>query len=331
MNPETAYPEKMKKTDNIIQGTALLAAGFIGVQIATILFSGEAFCLNQGCKVVEELTRVPPLFVNLAGLLFFLALFVAARRPQSGPHPELSWTALLLLTGLGAEGVLVGYQVFVIHTLCSYCLIIFGVILFLNLISGRRQIFLGLSVFAASMIAFSSLNFGQSQMSLKTRTLLSGTFAKTSCIAPENQLYLFFSANCPHCQTVIKALENCNSCEMHFNPIEPIESLEHPELEHFPDYDPSLNRLVLSLLGIKTIPVMIIEKTNGFSLIKGEDPILSYINQVCFNNSEHNPYQGQTYLPDQSYGFTPEPGTEGECEIEVECPDPGQSLSPALK
>jgi len=319
----------MKHTDKITQGIALLAAAFVGVQMATILFSGDAFCLNQGCKVVEELTKVPPLFVNLAGFLFFVTLFVSSRWLKNGPHPQVSWTSLLLLGGLAAEGVLVGYQVFVIRTLCSYCLIVFGVVLFLNLIGGLRQIILGLSVFAATIVAFSALNFGQPQLTLKNRTLLSGTFAKTSCIAPENQLYLFFSANCPHCQTVIKTLENCNSCEMHFNPIEPIETLEHPELQHFPDYDPSLNRLILSLLGIKTVPVMIVEKPNGFSVIKGEDPILSYINKVCFNYSDHDADQSQTYVPEQDYGYTSGQSTEGECEIEVECPDPGQGTTPA--
>ena len=320
--------KKMKYSDKITQWLALLTAAFIGAQMATIIFSGEGFCLNQGCEVVEALTRVSPFIINLAGLLFFIGIFVSCRWLRGGPHPQLSWTSLLLLTGLAAEGVLISYQLFVIHTLCSYCLIIFTVILLLNIINSRKQMLMGLAVFAAAVIAFSSLNFGQSQISLKTQTLLSGTFAKTSCIAPENQLYLFFSSNCPHCQTVIQALENCNSCEMHFNPIEPIDSLDHPELEHFPDYDPSLNRLVLSLLGIKTIPVMIIEKANGFSLIKGEESIMSYINQVCFNNGGHNLYEGQSSISEDPYEYISEPNQEGECEIEVECPESEQETSP---
>ena len=319
----------MKNTEKITQWISLLAAAFIATQIATIIFSGEAFCLNQGCEVVESLTRVSPFIINLAGLLFFIGLFVSSRWLKDGPHPEFTWTGLLLLTGLAAEGVLVSYQVLVINTLCSYCLIIFAVILFLNIINGRKQTLLGISVFAATIIAFSSLNFGQSQISLKAQTLLSGTFAKTSCIAPENQLYLFFSSNCPHCQTVINTLENCNSCEMHFNPIEPIESLNHPELEHFPDYDPSLNRLVLSLLGIKTIPVMIIKKENGFSLIKGEDSITSYINQVCFNNSEHDQYEGQSSISEDPDEYIFEEDDDDACEIEIECPEPELGTSSA--
>ncbi len=318
----------MKYADKITQWLALLTAAFIAIQIGTIIFSGDAFCLNQGCKVVEELTRIPPIFINLAGLLFFIGIFVTSRWLQGGPHPRLSWTGLLLLIGLAAEGVLVSYQVFVIHTLCSYCLIIFSVILVLNIINGRKQIVLGLPIFAAVVIAFASLNFGQSLLSLKSQTLLSGTFAKTSCIAPENQLYLFFSSDCPHCQNVIKVLENCNSCEMHFNPIEPIETLDHPELEHFPDYDPSLNRLVLSLLGIKTIPILIVQKTNGLSLIKGEENILAYINQVCFNFTDHDPYGGQSTVDEEPYGYTSEEDQDDGCEIEVECPEdeiPGYS------
>ena len=317
-----------KYSDKIIQWGALLTALFIAVQMATIILSGEGFCLNQGCEVVESLTKVPPFFINLAGLLFFIGLFVTSRWLQGGPHPKLSWTRLLLFTGLAAEGVLISYQVFVIHTLCSYCLIIFTVILILNLVNGLKQIIISLPVFAAVLIAFSSLNFGQSLLSLKSQTLMSGTFAKTSCISPESQLYLFFSSDCPHCQSVIKILENCNSCEMHFNPIDRIDSLNHPELEHFPDYDPSLNRLVLSLLGIKTIPVLIVQNANGLSLIKGEDTIIDYINQVCFDNSEPNLYEGQSTIEDDSYAYTFEEDQEDGCEIEVECPEgaePGSS------
>ena len=62
-----------KYSDKIIQWGALLTALFIAVQMATIILSGEGFCLNQGCEVVESLTKVPPFFINLAGLLFLLA------------------------------------------------------------------------------------------------------------------------------------------------------------------------------------------------------------------------------------------------------------------
>ena len=46
---------------------ALLASLVVGGQIASILLQGKSVCLNEGCQVVEQLTRVPPLFLNLLG------------------------------------------------------------------------------------------------------------------------------------------------------------------------------------------------------------------------------------------------------------------------
>ena len=66
---------------------ALLAGLLTAAQSGFILLRGDSFCLNDGCRVVEELTRVPPLVVNLAGLLFFLTV-LAARGPQPRQNGE---------------------------------------------------------------------------------------------------------------------------------------------------------------------------------------------------------------------------------------------------
>ena len=63
------------KRDTIIQWVSLIAGGLITLQIGYILSRGEAFCLNDGCRVVEKLTAIPPLYINIAGLLYFILLF----------------------------------------------------------------------------------------------------------------------------------------------------------------------------------------------------------------------------------------------------------------
>jgi uncharacterized membrane protein len=309
------------KRAKIIQWIALLGCGFIATQIATILFKGEAFCLNQGCKIIEDLTTIPPIYFNLAGFLFFLAVFAASRCTKNRPTQNIDWLRLLLLTGLVIEGVLISYQLFVAQTLCSYCLIIFSLIILLNISYGRQQLLLGVPILLAVLIAFSSLNFGSAQILLQAQNLESGTFAIKGQEAPASQqLYLFFSSDCSHCRNVLAAIEGDNNCELNFNPIDRIESLDVAGLEYFPDYNPSLNRLLLSLLEIKTIPVLLAKNPEGLTLIKGEGAIVDFINATCFDK-EIDLYSGSSSDTDD-IGFSTEATQEGECEIEVECPDP---------
>ncbi|MCK4839064.1 MAG: hypothetical protein KAS94_09680 [Desulfobulbaceae bacterium] len=308
------------KKIKIIQWTALLSCGFIATQIATILFKGEAFCLNQGCKIVENLSIVPPIYINLAGFLFFLAVFATSRCSQDRPQPFFDWLRPLLLTGLAIEGVLISYQLFVAQTVCYYCLVIFGLIVLLNIIYGRKQLLLGGPVLLAVFITFSSLNFGSSQILLQAQNLESGTFAVKGQVAPSSQQYLFFSSDCPHCRNVLDLIESDNNCEFNFNPIDRIESLEMSGLNYSTAYNPSLNRLLLSLLDIKTIPVLLTRNQDSLTLIKGEGAIVDFINESCFE-APIDPYSGSSSNND-TIGISSNTAPEGECEIEVECPEP---------
>lgn len=313
--------------NRIIQLTSLCAAVIIALQAAIILFQGEPFCLNDGCRVVEKLTLVPPLYINIAGLLFFLVLFLASRW-FSIEKTFLDIPRFLLLLGLMVEGVLVSYQYFVIQTFCLYCLIIFSIIVALNIVYGWRQALIAIPLFSAVVTAFTLLNFSPaSLLALRGETLASGTYAVKKCDTPAKQLYFFFSSECPHCKNVLSALENCNNCEFHFNPIDKNQVLVMPDLEYSPSYNPSLNRVVLSMLNITTIPVLLVQNTNGLTFIKGEESILDFVNRTCFTEK-------QTISIDPSYSgisdginlFKEEEG-EGECVIEVEeCPEEPETM-----
>ena len=54
---------------------ALLASLMVAVQIVILLLGKDGLCLSQGCQVVDQLTEVSPLLFNIAGLLFFQAIF----------------------------------------------------------------------------------------------------------------------------------------------------------------------------------------------------------------------------------------------------------------
>jgi uncharacterized membrane protein len=307
-----------EKRAKIIQGTALLGCGLITAQIAIIIFRGESFCLNQGCKIIENLTLLPPLAFNLAGLFFFLSVLPASRSARKRAQPGFDWLRLLLLSGLAVEGILISYQMFVVQTACFYCLTIFALVALLNIISGRRQLLLGGPLFLAMLIAAGTLNFGPSQALLQAKNLGAGTFAVQGSATPTAQLYLFFSADCPHCRNVLDVMAEADNCEINFNPVDKVEALGGPGLTYLPDYKPAVNRLLLSLLEIKTIPVMLAKNQDDFSIVKGETAIIDYLKRTCFD-TQPPPYSGSS-SDDGGLGFSTDTAPTGECAIEVECP-----------
>lgn len=320
----------IENNNRVMRIIAFLACALTAFQIAAALYQGEILCLNEGCKIVEQLTNVPPIFFNLAGFLYFLTLtFLSRREPGWSPF-DIKWLQVFLLAGLVMEGVLVGYQVFVVKQICSYCFFIFLTIVVLNLLCGRRQLFLGIVLFLAVFSAFPMLNFGPALLALRNETIDSGSFAIKRCETPLKQAYFFFSSDCPHCQNVLEALKSCNSCEFSFNPVDRIESLGMPDLVYKADYDPMLNRLILSLLDIQTIPVLLVRNPDGFNIIKGESSIIGFISQACFRKetvryfdySKNNKQDGISVFTEQ----------EGECSIQLDCPEPAeQSQEESLK
>jgi uncharacterized membrane protein len=315
------------RQNRFIQWTSLCAGAIIAVQIGIILFQGEPFCLNDGCRIVEKLTVIPPLYINISGLSFFLVLFVVSRW-FSKMDSLLDLPRVLLLLGLMVEGVLVSYQLFVIQTFCSYCLIIFSIIVALNILYGWRQVLLALPLFSAVVVAFTFLNFSPAALlALRGETLASGTYAVKKCDTPAKQLYFFFSSDCPHCKNVLSVLENCNNCEFHFNPIDKNQVLAMPDLDYSPYYSHSLNRLVLSMLNITTIPVLLVQNPDGLTFIKGEESIINFVSRACFQEEETISIDPTYYDVPGGMNLLEEDKDEGECVIAVEeCPEEPQTM-----
>jgi len=264
----------------------LASLGALGAAVQTaLLFSrGKAICLNEGCRVIEGLTRVPPLYINLAGFGFFaVAAALAWFAPAAKPARRL--LSLLLLAGAAVEGVLFSYQLLVAKAFCSWCLAVFALVVLLNLLAGARQALLTVAVFTASLAAFSALSFGVIPPPAGGRALDGGTYGVRRCAAPAKQVYLVFSSTCPHCAEVLRTLESCNSCNFHFNPIDQIAGLDLPGVERAVSYDPGVNRGLLALLGIEEVPVLLVPGPEGMSVIRGEKRILAYIGAECFRAS----------------------------------------------
>jgi len=316
------------KTSKLISSLSFIASVLIAIQILVILFRGEAACLNQGCKIVEDLITISPISFNLIGFFYFQTacwLFFWARR-KGGLVLDLA--RLFLLTGVAVESVLLTYQMYVAQALCSYCLILFSTVLLLNALTGWKQFIAGISILSGILIISSLLSYGPTALLSKQQTINSGTYGTRTCATPRKELYLFFSADCPHCKNVIAALEGCSSCDFHFNPIEKLDNFELEGTKRTASYDPELNKLLLKLLGIDSIPVLLEKNQSGFSIIKGEKQIINYIQQACY---QANPL---LYLDRQGQSVQSEIpvfSDSGECSVNIECEKEGQQKSPAEK
>ncbi len=259
---------------------SLLASLLAATQTLLIIFRGDGLCFDEGCRIVDSLTTVPPLVFNLTGILYFQAIFWGLLLDRKYPGWPLKIVKALMLAGLASEGVLVSFQLYITGVFCSYCLVIFAFILLLNFSFGFRQIASGAAIFAAILLAFSSLQF-KSAESAEAASLDRGTYAVRSAEQSAAQISLFFSSTCSHCEKIIDLLRARKSCTVRFQPIDEIDSLHFPDLQLAPTYSAAVNRRFLKSLGIEEIPVAVAKDQSGIRILKGEQPISEYLEQNC--------------------------------------------------
>gem|GEM_PF-375264 len=313
-----------------IQILSLLGALIIMAQLLFTMFNGDGFCLNAGCELVEKLTIVPPAYLNVIGLFFFLTILMITRRCKDNIGYCQFALPVILLSGLAAEGVLTAFQYHIAQSFCAYCLIIFALILLMNVVGSLFQAANGVLILTGIYLIFSLLNFKPSVLLAGEQSLSSGTYGSRSCTTPQKELFLIFSEDCPHCHNVINALRGCNSCDFHFNPVELITKIDLPELKLNDVYSPEVNKAILSLLEIKTVPVLLVKNSDGFDLIKGENAILDYIEKACFHfeptpdpdaerRGNSSPISGTTSGSPPNWA-----GNDEGCSISVDCDSPEQ-------
>jgi len=298
---------------------ALLASLLTAFQALLIFLRGSGICLNEGCRIVDSLTSVPPLAFNVMGFLFFQAIFWGLLLERKNPGVPLKAVKVLALAGMASEGVLVAFQIFITEAFCSYCLIVFSLILILNITLGFKQIASSVAVFAVVLLAFSSLQL-KSAESAEGISLDRGTYGMWSAGQSGGpQLHLFFSSTCPHCENIIEILKNRKTCTVRFQPIDEIRSLDFPDLQVAPSYSAAANRSFLKSLGIEEIPVLVAKGSSGISILTGEQPIRVYLDQNCpaepsspGGTSLQTSSAGQRYLPHSEQDDT--------CSASADCP-----------
>ncbi len=300
----------------ILRMLALIASLFTAAQALFILISGSVICMNEGCHVVEKLTLVPPLYLNIIGFIFFQMIFWLSLHAGRNLDRPSDLLGLLLISGLTFSSALLAYQLFFVHAFCAYCLLIFAFVLIMNICFGRKQLIGGTVILSVIIFSFSILNFMPTEVFSKFYSLKNAAYGRKSCDAPSKEIYLIFSSDCSHCMNVIKELTNCNSCDLYLNPIDDMVSLTADGLKLNPDYSPDLNRLILKVLEIDTVPVLVAKSQEGYQFIKGEKKIINYVRHACFT-------QNNVLFLDDSFAAGEDEisviGEEGECTIDIDC------------
>jgi len=301
---------------------AFLASVITAVQAFFIYVKGQTICFNNGCAIVDSLTTISPLYFNIAGFVFFQILFWCLLWGRDGSEHWHKFARLLLSAGLSTEAVLIFFQYSIAGVFCSYCMVIFSVIVLLNVLSGFRQIFRGIVLFSAVMAGCLVVQFradGGAGASLDA-----GSVAVVAGEKNEAKLYLFFSSTCTHCENVIESLRGDNSCTIHFNPIERIQTFAFPEAERFVEYNPGINLNFMNSLAIKEIPVLVSIEQQRTLVLKGERQIIDYLKDTCRKSKEVD-YGGSSSVPPISYQNIPGLDNQqddacpvtGECDPEV--------------
>lgn len=305
---------------------SFLAALLTAVQVYLLSRGEQAICLNDGCAVVDSLTKVSPLWFNLAGFCFFLTLFWLFLQGRRRREHLLKIARLLLLAALAAEAVLVFFQYAVAKVFCSYCLIIFAVVVLLNLCCGLRQILRSVVIFSAVLITCLSLQF-TAPSSGKPYDLHAGSMAMLHKASGAETLYLFFSSSCPHCENVIKSLEDGYVCNLRFNPLEPIDNFTVKNAERLKTYDPNINRAFLKGVSVQEVPLLLIDGGEEMRLLKGEKRIVEYLRNTCAPPS--GGISGISQDPTLVKPFIPGLGGSSQdgCSVVSDCP-PGESATP---
>lgn len=306
---------------------AFLATVMTAVQSLMIYTEGKAICFNSGCEIVESLTAVPSLYVNVAGFIFFLLLFWCFYFGRNGSEFWVEFAGLVLLAGLVAEAVLVFFQFTIAKVFCTYCLAVLAFVVLLNVLSGVRQLFRGAVLFGAVLLACFSLQFGLGITTQKS--LADGAIATLAAENEGPEIHLFFSKTCVHCEKVITALKEGSSCSVAFNPIEKIDQFTFPKASLNASYDPAANLGFLRSLSLTGIPVLVAKDGGQIRVMDGSGTILDYLETNCLvkQSRDDTGYSGSSSVDSNDYArFMTTQSEADNCSVEEDCTQDLQTL-----
>jgi len=211
----------------IMLGALLTLAEFI------LSLLNSSLCNSAGCRIVEGYLRFDERYMYVLGFVFFCTLFVAERK-----EALRKYSSLLLICALTAEGYLVGFQFFVAHTFCPFCIavasIIAGIAL-LKIINGVREpMLVGFCLFILTGSLVGSINAASTPI-------------------PSGKYVLIYSRECPHCEEVIRFAKERSI---------PLTLIEASEVKG-----------ALGWMGIDAVPVLVCNDDDGKKIYSGAKTI----------------------------------------------------------
>jgi hypothetical protein len=257
---------------------ALLSSLLVAVQVYLLATGKNQLCFNDGCGLVDSLIRIAPVYFNIVGLLFFQTLFWCFLFGRNGSEYWHKFARLVLLCGVAAEGVLVFFQYRIAATYCSYCLLVFGCVVLLTILSGLKQLFRSTLIFVTIILVSLTLQYGSG---VAPASLVKGSLAFTGEADAVPQRFLFFSGTCPHCEEVLETLRKQNSCSVYFNPVDRKTAISFPGARPLSDADAESNMAFLRQLSIEEVPVLVIVDQQSLHVLQGAARIREYLTENC--------------------------------------------------
>ena len=209
----------------------LFMSFIIALNISLSMFDIK-LCENSGCNVVGDFLNIDQLILNMAGLLFFTSIIMLSHR--------IKLITFIIFYAFLFETFLICYQLFVLHTICFYCLSIYASLVILMILRGKLDdllvIFITLSI-AFNVVKFVPLNETNTQ---------------------QESVLFYGSESCKHCKEA-KILLKSKNINYQFRDIKKIE-----------------NVYFLKHLNIKTIPTLVLSNANTKQILVGFDSIKKY-------------------------------------------------------
>jgi len=235
-------------------------------------------CHTEGCRMATESLRLR-YSLNFLGAAVFTILLVVNLTEKSEKI-----VSFLLAGILSGEGLLVGYQIFILRTTCQFCITIAAIFLALSLLKlltvpqEKTALVPGFLGFISVMSLFSLLT------------------PPKPCIPQKYKLLLFYNKNCPHCREIIN---ECRECNIQVHPL--------PATQYSP---------LLKGIGVENIPVLFVNGSHEKKILVGKTAIKEYLKTL---NPTHLLGKTPSLSQHLKHFITPEAQAGETCNLNKPC------------
>ena len=212
----------------------------------------HSVCNTEGCKLAAESLRFKYSFNLIGTVVFSCLILLDLFKCRRVMH-------ILIAASISSEGFLIAYQRLVLSETCHLCMaiaaIFFGITV-LKLIAADEKT--GLISGIVGLVSIITLSFFM--------------HPSQACIPSGDRLILFYSNECPHCHELIN---ECKCCRIKVQTL-PVKRYSR----------------ILKALGIKDVPVLLINDSREKKIIVGKKKIEEYLKLANQDVPILHPYTG---------------------------------------